>query len=100
MDTDMGSPDARAYADGFTWVFRQAGWVVNNPMFMGLVKVSPSGLIMAVTNPNSLTPSEVTVARAFADAGIRFDVDAGRFKDQQMDDSEVVELLFSNRQEV
>lgn len=70
--THEGScPDCRRYANDFVHVFRQAGWTVEEGMFLGGPLLS-TGIGLVTTKPNS---SEARlIIEALSGANLRFDV--------------------------
>lgn len=71
---DGASSDAPNIARALGSAFANAGWAVQSSMVLALGNPPPSGVGIAVKNPNSLTQIEAVVTQAFRDAGVEFDL--------------------------
>tara|TARA_A100001391_G_scaffold193140_1_gene168030 strand:+ start:299 stop:784 length:486 start_codon:yes stop_codon:yes gene_type:complete len=78
IGSDMACADAPALNSGISAAFRNAGWQVQNPSFMGLSNAPLSGIGVRCLDPTNPTDCETAVINALRAADIKFDVQTGR----------------------
>ncbi|MQT12114.1 hypothetical protein [Segnochrobactrum spirostomi] len=78
IGSDMACADAPAFSAGLTSAFRNAGWHVENPSFMGLSNPPTSGVGVRCADPGNPSDLEAATIKALHAGGVHFDVQPGR----------------------
>ncbi|MFN7400633.1 MAG: hypothetical protein ACK5SX_16605 [Sandaracinobacter sp.] len=72
--TDAASADAAQMSKGLVAAFNSAGWITQTGMVIGIGSPPLTGVGLRVSDPNNLTPAQISVTSALRAAGIDYDL--------------------------